>query len=258
MRIPRSLSCAALLHLVAAQDPCNQARQPEGVIAGSKCLKPQGRWQQRFAAGARAAARAYTYGNLVGSSDVNQKCPKVDATNLEDLLPEQHFRGPLQGPRQYFKRVPPHYLANHANVSGCRRRVYIDVGARDFEHGLREMFGWYPALGAFDEFYAFEAVAGFYKLPTPSELSQILLRYMTPDRVATFARRHFFFQVRARVSIVDQGLPGSAVTLFGPQGVSQRPHLGEGSGCVRAYKGMQKSVTPCTSDLYPSTHTRRR
>jgi hypothetical protein len=60
------------------------------------------------------------------------------------------------------------------------------------------MFGWYPALGAFDEFYAFEAVAGFYKLPPPQELNQILGRYMSPERAATFARRHFFFQVGAR------------------------------------------------------------
>jgi hypothetical protein len=99
-------SCAVLLHLVAAQDPCDQARQPEGVVAGSKCLQPQGQWKHRFAAGARAA-RAYTLpNNRVGALVSGAKCPQVDATQLEDLWPEQHFRGPLQGPRQYFKRVP--------------------------------------------------------------------------------------------------------------------------------------------------------
>jgi hypothetical protein len=162
----------------------------------------------------------------------------VDATNLEDLLPEQHFRGPLQGPRQYFKRVPPQYLANHANISGCRRRVYIDVGARAFEHGLREMFGWYPALGAFDEFYAFEALAGFYKLPAPHELHRILVRYMNPDRAATFSRRHFFFQVRLRALTAGPGRPGSPLAMSDPK-ARLSGHTWEGWECVR---GKQHSI----------------
>jgi len=113
---------------------------------------------------------------------------------LEDLWPEKHFRGPLKGPNSYFARVPPHFLAHHANFTACRRRVYIDVGARDFESGLGEMFKVYPALGAFDEFYVFEAVAGFYKLPPAHQLERLLSRYMSADRIASFSRRHFFFQ----------------------------------------------------------------
>ena len=115
-------------------------------------------------------------------------------SRLEDLWPEQHFRGPLRGPNSYFKRVPPHYLAHHANFSHCRRKVYIDVGASSFQSGFLEMLRLYPALGTFDEFYLFEAVPGKYRLPAPRELSSLLRRFMPREQAATFARRHFFFQ----------------------------------------------------------------
>jgi len=115
-------------------------------------------------------------------------------SHMEDLWPEEHFRGPLHGPRSFFSRIPPHLLARHADFGPCRRKVYIDIGARTFEAGLYEMFKFYPELGGFDEFYLFEAVAGFYKLPPLDELRTLLAPYMPHEAIATFARRHFFFQ----------------------------------------------------------------
>ena len=56
------------------------------------------------------------------------------------------------------------------------------------------MFRHYPALGTFDEFYAFEAVAGFYKLPPPHKLQKLLAPYMSAELARTFPSRHFFFQ----------------------------------------------------------------
>jgi len=41
---------------------------------------------------------------------------------------------------------------------------------------------------------AFEAVAGFYKLPPHDELVRLLIKGMHPTRAATFSRRHFFLQ----------------------------------------------------------------
>ena len=105
---------------------------------------------------------------------------------------------PLRGPRSYFRRVPPHFLWNHANASRCRRRVYIDVGARTFDSpnsGLKSMLKLYPPLLRFDEFYAFEAVAGFYKLPPQIRLVSELIRLgMRPLDARSFFRRHFFLQ----------------------------------------------------------------
>ena len=89
---------------------------------------------------------------------------------------------------------------------------------------MLEMFRLYPPIAAFDEvtcyiartiqpqlpqlsvpaacrlpplyqFYAFEAVAGFYKLPPLHELTQLLKGVGMPAAQAeTFSRRHFYFQ----------------------------------------------------------------
>jgi len=60
--------------------------------------------------------------------------------------------------------------------------------------GMSSMFKHYPALGVFDEFYAFEAVARLYKLPPPYKLHRLLAPYMSAERMRTFPERHFFFQ----------------------------------------------------------------
>lgn len=125
-------------------------------------------------------------------------CPRdTSFKTIEPLWAEEHFRGPLYGPMNYFKRVPPHFLGHHTNFSSCRRRVYIDVGAREFDskEGLLSMLKLYPPLLDFDEYYAFEAVAGFYRLPPQERLERLLRsKGMSRSRAATFARRHFFFQ----------------------------------------------------------------
>lgn len=176
-----------LAALAAAQNPCEQP----GVV----CLPPG------KADAMQAAARQFNRnrGKVTPfrrpDRDPASPCPTpVNFSRLEGLWPEMHFRGPLHGPKSYFKRIPPHLLGKHANFSACQRKVYLDIGARTFEDGLLPMLQLYPELGAFDEFYLFEAVAGFYKLPPPRKLAQVLGRYMPPDRVASFVRRHFFFQ----------------------------------------------------------------
>jgi hypothetical protein len=99
------------------------------------------------------------------------KCPsETNLKLLEDLWPARHFRGPYSGPDSYLRRVPSHYLGHHANFSNCRRKVYIDVGAGQFaargsSEGFLSMLRIYPHLANFDEFYAFEAAPGRYKLP---------------------------------------------------------------------------------------------
>ena len=74
-----------------------------------------------------------------GSSTSSSKCPAfVNHSHLEALWPEAHFRGPLavDNPLSYFQRVPPHFLGNTGvDFGACRRKVYIDVGAREFEPG---------------------------------------------------------------------------------------------------------------------------
>ena len=167
----------------SAQDPCAES--------GVKCDHTTGgQLPAAFPRAARWRARSRN-----GHEMRTKQCPaETDMTRLEDLWPEKHFRGPLRGPQSYFRRVPPHFLGHHANFTRCRRRVYIDVGARTFEAGLLPMLKTYPALGHFDEFYLFEAVPGFYKLPPVPKLERLLAPYMTPDEVASFPRRHFFFQ----------------------------------------------------------------
>ena len=83
-------------------------------------------------------------------------CPReTNFSTLEQLWPAGHFRGPLNGPRSYFKRVPPHFLGYHANFSNCRRKVYLDIGARQFDskEGFLSMLKLYPPLLDFDEYY---------------------------------------------------------------------------------------------------------
>jgi hypothetical protein len=83
-------------------------------------------------------------------------CPReTNFSTLEELWPAGHFRGPLNGPRSYFRRVPPHFLGYHANFSNCRRKVYVDIGARHFDskEGFLSMLKLYPPLLDFDEYY---------------------------------------------------------------------------------------------------------
>ena len=125
-----------------------------------------------------------------------EPCPQKDFRKIEHLWPEQHFRGPLNGPQSYFKRVPPHFLAYHTNYSVCGRKVYIDVGAKSFLHGgMMDFFKLYPPIAEFDEFYAFEITPGEYKMPAPRDLERILRGKMSPERITKFTQRHFFFQV---------------------------------------------------------------
>ena len=83
-------------------------------------------------------------------------CPRETSfSTLEQLWPAGHFRGPLNGPRSYFRRVPPHFLGYHANFSNCRRKVYIDIGAKHFDskEGFLSMLKLYTPLLDFDEYY---------------------------------------------------------------------------------------------------------
>lgn len=130
------------------------------------------------------------------------ECPQtVNFGWLEDIWKREHFRGPLQGPMSYFKRVPPHYLGNRVSLTNCKRRIYIDIGSRDFDEGMLQMFKIYPALLDFDEFYAFEAAHGLYKIPIESVLVQRLRDVgMSHSRANTFLKRHFF--QRAFISAV--------------------------------------------------------
>lgn len=101
-----------------------------------------------------------------GVWDSQHRCPsEINMNLLEDLWAEKHFRGPYNGPDSYLRRVPPHYLGNHVNFSKCRRKVYLDIGAGHFTKGFMSMLKIYPHLASFDEFYAFEAVPGRYRLP---------------------------------------------------------------------------------------------
>jgi len=126
------------------------------------------------------------------------KCPEnVDWEGIEPLLADQHFRG--WGKNEYFKRVPQHYLgtAQPGAFDKCKRRVYIDLGARKFDDpdGMVGMLRLYPALRDFDEFVAVEAGEGFYELPKgEKDLSSVLVKkaLMDPSRAATFRERHRF------------------------------------------------------------------
>lgn len=175
---------AALLATVRGQNPCAQAGVECGAAEHHQ-LAVAHRWRGTGPAVRRAWRRP-------------RKCPsETNFANIEELWPEEHFRGPYSGPQSYFVRVPPHFLGHHANFSSCRRRVYIDVGARMFDskEGMLSTLKLYPHLVDFDEFYAFEAVAGFYKLPAQAKLERRLRALgMSASRAASFTRRHFFFQ----------------------------------------------------------------
>ena len=178
-------AAAGLILFVSAQNPCE--RRDKGVVCGEAEAA-----QVKFAHGWQLPHKAPRKWRRPHS------CPEETSLgNIEPLWPEMHFRGPLSGPQSWRRRVPKHFLARHANFSRCRRRVYVDVGAKLFEtkDGLLGTLQFYPDLLDFDEFYAFEAVAGFYKLPPQKELLQKLTRAgMNPDRATDFSRRHFFFQ----------------------------------------------------------------
>jgi hypothetical protein len=106
-----------------AQNPCDQSAQPSGKSAATNCLRagrPTHGWAQHIH-------------TPHASVEEERPCPDINFSHLEPLMAAEHFRGPLHGPKSYFKRVPPHFLGRHANFSQCRRRVYIDVGARTFE-----------------------------------------------------------------------------------------------------------------------------
>jgi hypothetical protein len=179
------LACAIVaLTIVNGQNPCAQA----GVHCGAAehhQLRLARRWRGMGPAVRHAWQRP-------------GRCPtETNFANIEDLWPEEHFRGPHSGPKSYFVRVPPHFLGHHANFSRCHRRVYIDVGARMFDskEGMLSTLKLYPQLANFDEYYAFEAVAGFYELPTQAKLQHKLRALgMSASRAETFTRRHFFFQ----------------------------------------------------------------
>lgn len=135
-------------------------------------------------------------------------CPAKNFSLIENLWPEKHFRGPLRGPDSYFVRVPPHYLAHHANYTRCRRKVYIDVGARSFlSGGMLDMFLIYPPVALFDEFYAFESQSGFYSLPSPKALHQKLHNVMPRHRIDAFRDRHFYFQSYVRAESDPNSVP---------------------------------------------------
>jgi len=181
----RKVTLALLSGLAGAQNACGTA----GVNCGEAEALQTGIAQQWSGFGTPVK---------LGTWSRPQRCPpETDFGRLEDLLPQKHFRGPLSGPASYFKRVPPHYLGHHANFSKCERSVYIDVGAREFDskEGMLSTFAVYPQLLGFDEFYAFEAASGFYKLPPQPDLVRRLQRQgMSAARAASFARRHFFLQ----------------------------------------------------------------
>lgn len=126
--------------------------------------------------------------------DSRRKCPlHVDMNRLEDMDIPGHFRGPMSGPRSYFNRVPPHYLGNQIDLHSCTRRVYIDIGARDFTEGMLEMLKIYPSLVHFDEFYSFEADETFSYVPSQDQLVRELVKVNMPfDLAKTFRHRHVF------------------------------------------------------------------
>ena len=179
------LGGAVLVDITRAQNPCEQSGVSCKDVEQSQRAIAQHQWRSPPVTNHRKWKHP-------------RKCPaETNFANIEDLWPEEHFRGPFSGPKVYWKRVPPHYLGKHANFTSCRRRVYIDVGARTFDsnEGMLGTFKIYPELADFDEFYAFEAVAGFYKLPPQPQLTALLRSHgMSQSRAETFARRHFFFQ----------------------------------------------------------------
>jgi len=182
---------AALLLILTAKAAKDQYQSPceaPGVVCGDEEKRQKG------------IARRWSIAGVAGHQQWRRPnaCPRdTDFRKIEPLLPEEHFRGPYNGPMSYFKRVPKHYLGYHVNFSQCRRRVYIDIGAREFDskEGFLAMLKFYQPLLDFDEYYAFEAISGFYKLPGQQRLQEMLItRGMRPERAATFSRRHFFFQ----------------------------------------------------------------
>jgi hypothetical protein len=173
------------------------------VLAQDACLQPGVRCDRR-----EEHSRVNTVGLRRRGHERHwahsRRCPsETNFTLLEDLWPAQHFRGPMSGPKSYFRRVPPHYLGHHADFTRCRRRVYIDIGAGQFNaHGSSEgflsMLKLYPPLLDFDEFYCMEAVPGRYNLPPQPELQKMLTAAgMSVARASTFSRRHFFLQAFA-------------------------------------------------------------
>ncbi|KAL1526320.1 hypothetical protein AB1Y20_015035 [Prymnesium parvum] len=184
-RIYGALLCLAFAITVSK---CQSACEREGVVCGSVDH-----------AAVDTATLAPSQSKRRWSAP--DKClSDTNFAHLEDLWPKMHFRGPISGPKSYFHRVPPHYLGRHANFTRCRRRVYIDVGAGQFNsqgssEGFLSMMKLYPSLVEFDEFYVFEAVPGKYVLPPPRERKRVLKNAgMRASRAATFNRRHFFMQ----------------------------------------------------------------
>ena len=102
--------------------------------------------------------------------------------------------------RDWWRLVPPHFLGRHTSFSNCHRRVYIDLGARQFGdwlHLLKE----YPQLASFDEIYAFEMQTGLYSVPPPGELAQALHKAGVKDAsaIALSLPRRIVFEL-ARVA----------------------------------------------------------
>lgn len=178
-----AVACALLPLVARGQNPCDQL--------GVQCADAE--------AAQRAVARRWrpAVASVLPPSQWERPraCPADARGSLEPLLPEEHFRGPLSGPRTYFRRVPPHYLGFHSDFGACGRKVYIDVGARTFgsAEGMLAMFKLYPPLARFDEFHALEAVGGLYRLPNASVLTPKLRRLgMTAAQAASFEQRHTF------------------------------------------------------------------
>jgi len=83
--------------------------------------------------------------------------------NIEPLL--GLMRHPLfeEGKVGVEDRTYLQFLANHVNVTGAPRKVYVDVGANTFESSIGWMMSNYPL--EFDQIYAWEANSGVTVIP---------------------------------------------------------------------------------------------
>ena len=81
--------------------------------------------------------------------------------------------------------VPP------AASAAYRRRILLDIGAREFESSVAWFLHAYPGP-AFDDIYAFEMLPHTFAVPAAPAL-----RHRFGDRARPFETNRFHFQVRA-------------------------------------------------------------